>query len=522
MTIPYTVCKLDNEIFRDSLRGLHLSELQALVSTCRVALLGYTPELMRESIGLSHVYAGFLADLLRELPDLVTGEQMSWDGFTGSMTPTEWARAMLYVAEAMARSSPDFVHPLETDYPALVAKRTEAEARRLEQSTQTSPPPRAAIPVADGPPAFNTNEEGEDLHVTMARIDAERKAANAARKAEDLRRAVVMAAPPAFVLVDEKSLIASTPVGPAPLVAIEDAKRNLLMPAVPEGSMHLTHFVSRTAITSVGAKRKPRSHWFEGNPRVIDKISGFASNSILMRYSGEELRTGDIELWCKLLEWAAKARDKEGNILPLGERIDVAERELLLALNRGTGGTAFKALRAERTRLQTATLHIRATYPAFIEQMAQLFPTDKAILRSVKEGRLEMRTHLLGGDSADGRTWSIAIPPLVRAMFGKGFSSWIDEGIYYSLTGDQARRLFMLYASHVSCYPLSLPELREFLGSTYRKASDFRDAMDKAHDELVRAGVIRSWAFKRPDRRRLAASCYEVRRNYKVKRTIDV
>ena len=198
----------------------------------------------------------------------------------------------------------------------------------------------------------------------------------------------------------------------------------------------------------------------------------------------------------------------------------VGERELLLALNRGTGGTAFKTIRAERTRLQEGKLHIRATEPAFIAQVARLFPEDRAAQEAVQEGYLELRTSLLGGDRASKGTWTVDIPRAVRGMFGAGFSAWFDEATYYSIKSDQARRLYLLYASHVNCYALSLPELKAFLGSTYAKDADFKEAMDDAHDELTRAGVIRGWAFKQPDKRRLNASCYEVQRKFKAKRKV--
>mgnify|MGYP000713445828 CR=1 FL=1 len=525
MTTTYTVCAFDREIFRESLRGLDLSELQAVMTTCREIVFGYTPELMRESIGSSHVYAGQLTESLRDMLGSVTGESMLWDGFVSPMQPAEWVGAMLYVAEAMEKYSADFVHPLETDYPAFAAKRSQAEARRPKWRVLDSQPPpaSAAISVAAKEAPFiaiATDEVGEDVQVTIERIDAERRVANAARKAEHEHRATVMRVNSPLPLVDENVLETSILVPLVQAAADGAAANALYLPAIPDGCLQLSHLVTRCGLVSTGARSKKRKRWFASNPRVIRKVSGFADGSIEIHYSGEELRIGDIELWAKILDLARRSTDDEGVRRPLGESVTTGERELLLALNRGTGGTAFKTIRAERTRLQEGKLHIRATETAFIAQVARLFPEDRAAQEAVQEGYLELRTSLLGGDRASKGTWTVDIPRAVRSMFGAGFSAWFDEATYYSIKSDQARRLYLLYASHVNCYALSLPELKAFLGSTYSKDADFKQAMDDAHDELTRAGVIRGWAFKQPDKRRLNASCYEVQRKFKAKRKV--
>lgn len=530
MSTTYTVTPLDPELFRESLRGLELEELRSLVDGCRECVLGYTPEMLRDAIGLSHAYATFLADTFHELQELVDGDALDWDGFAEPMVPAAWLGAMLYVAEAMSKYSPDFVHPLETAYPAFLASKAAAKVRRPLHIAQTAPAPEELPDVAVKNQALAVAAEvevdvgadtGEDLEVKIARIDAERKAKRKALEDERERRKSVMRANAPFTLVDENDLSGSTPVQAGPVQSENGAARALYMPVIPEGSLQLSHLVTRCGLVSTGAKGKKRQRWFANNPLVIKNVSGFAEGSVEIRYSGEELRIGDIELWAKLLDLGRLAVNEQGNPLPMGASATTGERELLLKLNRGTGGTAFETVRNERTRLQEGMLHIRATDPAFIAQAALLFPEDKAVQDAVAKGYLEIRTHLLGGDRASTGVWTVEIPRAVRSMFGTGFSSWFDEATYYSIKRDQARRLYLLYASHVSCFALSLPELKSYLGSTYAKDGDLRDAMDLAHDELVRAGVIRGWAFKQPDKRRLTASCYEVQRRYKAKRTVD-
>lgn len=296
-------------------------------------------------------------------------------------------------------------------------------------------------------------------------------------------------------------------------VAGEDVERDLYMPAVRAGHMHLPNVICGSAILRTGARSKRRQRWHEPAPLVIRKVSGYKEGEVVISYSGEELRPGDLEVWSKLLTLAAAK--------PLGSDVHVHARELLQSLSRGTGGNSYAAARDEIGRLQAGIIHIRSTCPEFIKQLSELFPNDPSVRNAQRTGFVEIKTQLLGASSTDGTSWTVEVPRKVRAMFGPKLSSWFDESVYYSLKTDTARRLFLLYSSHVACWPLKLAELHDYLGSSMSAGNKFRDAMDAAHDELKAAKVLKSWRYESSSRR-LDSVCYVVERaGGKKERTVS-
>ncbi|MDR5813849.1 plasmid replication initiator TrfA [Caballeronia sp. LZ033] len=294
---------------------------------------------------------------------------------------------------------------------------------------------------------------------------------------------------------------------------VEGVERDLYLPSIRPGFMHLPNMIVGSGIVKIGTKNKARQRWNEQQPKVIGRVSGYKAGEVVISYSGEELHPGDIETWSKLLIAAVHH--------PLGTDVHIAKRELLTSLQgRGTGGTAYDKLREEVTRLQAAMLHIRAADADFIAQMAELFPDDPSVKKAKKTGFVEIRVQLLGASTTNGSTWTIEVPRKIRTLFGKKLSSWFDEGMYYSLKSDTARRLYLLYGSHVNCWPLKLAELREYIGSSMAQDSKFRDLLDFAHDELKAKGAIKGWRFEQ-SHRRLDTLCYVIDRKVKPRRKVD-
>ena len=294
---------------------------------------------------------------------------------------------------------------------------------------------------------------------------------------------------------------------------VDWVEHDIFLPAVRDGFMHLPNLIVGSGIVRTGPKNRTRERWTEQAPKVIRRVSGYKDGEVVISYSGEELRPGDIETWSKLLHAAVNK--------PLGSDVHIGARGLLTSLHgRGTGGNAYATLREEVTRLQAAMLHIKSSDPDFIDQMVDLFPSDPSVIKAKKSRFVEIRVQLLGASTTDGSTWTIEVPRKIRTLFGKKLSSWFDEDLYYSLKGDAARRLYLLYGSHVNCWPLRLAELKEYMGSTMGQDSKFRNLMNKAHDELKAKGAIKGWKFEQ-SHRRLETLCYVIDRKVKPKKKVE-
>ena len=278
------------------------------------------------------------------------------------------------------------------------------------------------------------------------------------------------------------------------------------LPTLRPGQFQLPHLLTCGSLVRIGVRNGRRHQFGPDSPLHVAEFSGQSYGDTLVTYFGEELRTGDMEVWGQLLKRAAP--------LPLGSRVTVSAIELLTALGRGTGGPAYRAVRSEIARLQGARLMVRSSFEPMREQFRLMFPDDP-VSQSSSRGPIEVGFQLLGPSSTDGRMWSVAVPREVRVAFGPRLSSWFSEQEYGLLTrrreGDTVKRLFLLYRSHVRPWPFTVQELRRYLGSTMGRDSDLKLALDSAHDRLTSAGLIKSWRYGQSDRRRnCPARVYEV------------
>jgi hypothetical protein len=284
------------------------------------------------------------------------------------------------------------------------------------------------------------------------------------------------------------------------------AASDFYLPDIRPGQFQLPHLVTGSGLVRIGVRNNARQQFGAESPLHVLHFSGQTYGDTTVSYVGEELRTGDIEVWGQLLKLAAP--------LSLGSRLTVSARDLLTALGRGTGGPAYAAVRAEIARLQGARLRIRSSHEPMREQFRAMFPDDP-LSKSDSRGAIEVSLQLLGSSTTDGRMWSVAVPREVRVAFGPRLSSWFSEKEYGLLSkrreGDTVKRLYLLYRSHAKPWPFTVQELRRFLGSTMGRDSDLKAALNAAHDRLTHANLIKAWRYGASARRpNCADRVYEV------------
>jgi hypothetical protein len=271
----------------------------------------------------------------------------------------------------------------------------------------------------------------------------------------------------------------------------------LYLPRLLPGQFQLPHLMTCGSLVRIGVRNLKRQRHTAEEPLYVLEFSGQSYGETTVAYAGEELRTGDLELWGELLRLATP--------LPLGARLTVSARDLLRALGRGTGGPAYLALREEMKRLANARLTIRTTFGPMRKQFELMFP-DHPAAKEDASVPIELEVRLLTEPTADGSLWTVAVPREVRVMFGPRLSSWVRESEYSLLRsgheGDTVRRLFLMYRSHANPWPFTVGELRRYLGSTMTRDDDLRMSLERAHDRLTLHGLIKAWRFGDTKRRR--------------------
>jgi len=229
-----------------------------------------------------------------------------------------------------------------------------------------------------------------------------------------------------------------------------------------------------------------RVQYTQRNPLIVNRISGIRTGTTTVKYTGEELRTGDIETWATCI--------RMGATVPLGKPVRLVERDLLKAMHRSDGGNSYDALREQIARLQGSKLHIETTNLDLIASISVVLPEDTEVQNAVKSGILNISVTLLGDSSSstpgERGAHSVHIPSNVRAMFGKKLSTWFSESSYYRLKNPTARRLFLLYGRHVRPMPFTLDDLRAALGAHTAKDKYFLRAINDAHTEMFEKGYL--------------------------------
>lgn len=270
--------------------------------------------------------------------------------------------------------------------------------------------------------------------------------------------------------------------------------------------LNISNLITGSRLVSIGTDTRKR--WESNRPLVVTKISGIETGTTTIQYVGEELHVGDIETWATAIQFGAKS--------PLESRVPLVESDMLKALHRGDGGPYYKTLREQLRRLQDAKLILLTTHRSTIAAVAAMMPEDGGVQDALASGRLEIVIPLLGGSSngsKEGRrgTIHVTIPKDVRALFGKGLSSWFKADGYYKLRSPTARRLFLLYGRHKDPWPFTKDELREYLGSTMEREGDFtKKLLEPAFRELVNTGYFACTPSYVPSARRHGVEAYAV------------
>lgn len=250
------------------------------------------------------------------------------------------------------------------------------------------------------------------------------------------------------------------------------------------GQLNVSHLFCGSQLLS--GSRHTRGDYSAKNPLLVTRISGIKTGTTTITYQGEELRTPDVETWVAIVRLGAE--------LPLGTPLHVREGQMLKALRRSDGDRNYIALRAQLRRLQNAKLTIVTKYPRLIDSIAAALPEDVEAQKARQTGELQITVSLLGDSSTSTLNKKgchlVHIPPNVRALFGKGLSSWFREDAYYGLKNSTARRLYLLYGRHVDPLPFTLPELREYLGMGFERDDKLLKAIEKAHKEMFEKGYL--------------------------------
>jgi hypothetical protein len=203
----------------------------------------------------------------------------------------------------------------------------------------------------------------------------------------------------------------------------------------------------------------------KGRRRYINGEDLAAIDGVTIRYKGERLDQGDLDVWESVLH---AVRFQE-----LGNQCRLTSYSLLKLMGK------------------TDTGNNRVTLQNRIERLV-------ANALTVKQGRYTYIGSLISFAAKDEDTqeWVIELDPRMRPLFAVDQFTQIEWAVRHELNGSQlAQWLHGFYASHAKPYPMRTDTLLKLSGSDNASPTSARQKLRKALDAVTKASEVHGETF---------------------------
>lgn len=203
----------------------------------------------------------------------------------------------------------------------------------------------------------------------------------------------------------------------------------------------------------------------KGKRRYIDGEQLAALDGIEIRYTGQRLDQGDLDVWESVLH-AVRLQE-------LGSQCRVTSYALLKLMGKTDTGKNRATLHKRITRLVASAL-------------------------TVKQGRYSYIGSLIAGAAKDEETqeWVIELDEKLRPLFAFDQFTQIEWAVRHALDGSQlAQWLHGFYATHAKPFPMKAETLLKLAGSENDNPSSGRQKLRKALDAVTEASEAKGEGF---------------------------
>ena len=242
----------------------------------------------------------------------------------------------------------------------------------------------------------------------------------------------------------------------APLPGAPLPKNVVQLPLWPESVRAVPNGFLRSALFGAIAK---------GRRRYINGEDLAAVDGVTIRYKGERLDQGDLDVWESVLH-AVRLQE-------LGGQCRVTSYALLKLMGLTDTGKNRVTLNKRITRLVASAL-------------------------TVKQGRYSYIGSLIAGAAKDEETqeWVIELDAKLRPLFAADQFTQVEWAVRHKLDGKPlAQWLHGFYASHAAPFPLKIETLHRLCGSEAGEMWKFAQTLRKALDDVAEASAAHGEGF---------------------------
>ena len=238
---------------------------------------------------------------------------------------------------------------------------------------------------------------------------------------------------------------------------VAEAKTKVVqLPLWPEPVRAVPNGFLRSAL--FGAIRKGRRRYLKAEQLA-------ALDGIEIRYTGERLDQGDLDVWESVLH-AVRLQE-------LGSQCRVTSYALLKLMGKTDTGKNRATLHERITRLRANAVEVR-------------------------QGRYCYIGGLIAGAAKDEETqeWVIELDAKLRPLFAADQFTQVEWAVRHALDGQPlAQWLHGFYASHAKPFPLKVETLHRLCGSEATLMSDYAKTLRKALDAVAEASATHGEGF---------------------------
>lgn len=203
----------------------------------------------------------------------------------------------------------------------------------------------------------------------------------------------------------------------------------------------------------------------KGKRRYIDGEQIAALDGIEIRYTGQRLDQGDLDVWESVLHAV--------RLQALGSQCRVTSYALLKLMDKTDTGKNRATLHKRITRLRAGTVEL-------------------------KQGRYVYIGGLIGEAFKDEETqeWVIVLNPKLRALYGADQFTQVEWAVRQALNGKPlAQWLHGFYASHAKPFPMRMETLLKLAGSENDSPRSAQQKLRQALDAVAEASAAHGEGF---------------------------